>query len=146
MSFSCRSLFFSRKLAFKTICKVRFIIILKLEPGIQKIEGKKRVYYRAQIRIKGHKPLSRNFEKYQEAKEWCFKTREAMKIGHGYETTKKIGKNVKLSDLSSLKPFTKFLYDIISNVGIHLILMNSVPLVNNLNSHVTQLIVSFFNN
>ncbi|MEM7175127.1 MAG: hypothetical protein AAF443_04260 [Chlamydiota bacterium] len=59
----------------------------KLEPGIQKIEGKKGAYYRAQIRIKGYKSLSKNFEKYREAKDWRLKTREAMKSGKPYETT-----------------------------------------------------------
>lgn len=59
----------------------------RLEPGIKKLPGKKGNYYRVQIRLKGHPHTSKNFESYEEAKNWRHETIEAMKSHLPYETT-----------------------------------------------------------
>ena len=57
------------------------------EPGIQHIEGSKRSYYRVQIRLKGSPHLSKNFDTFQDAKDWKRKTVAALQSGLPYETT-----------------------------------------------------------
>ncbi|MDN3506503.1 MAG: site-specific integrase [Simkaniaceae bacterium] len=60
----------------------------RLEPGIKKLPGKKGNTYRVQIRLKGHPHTSKNFDNYDDAKEWRFKTIEAIKSHLPYETTR----------------------------------------------------------
>jgi integrase len=57
------------------------------EPGITKIEGIKRTYYRVQVRIKNGEHLSKNFDSFVEAKNWKRQTVAAIKSGSPYETT-----------------------------------------------------------
>lgn len=57
------------------------------EPGIQFIEGIKRSYYRLQIRLKGRPHFSKNFDTFEEAKNWKRKTIAAIQSGLPYETT-----------------------------------------------------------
>lgn len=57
------------------------------EPGIQQIEGSKGSYYRVQIRLKGSPHLSKNFDTFQDAKDWKRKTVAALRSGLPYETT-----------------------------------------------------------
>lgn len=57
------------------------------ELGITKIEGVKRTYYRAQIRIKNGDHLSKNFTSFEEGKNWKRLTTASLKMGTPYETT-----------------------------------------------------------
>lgn len=57
------------------------------EPGITKIEGVKGCHYRVQIRIKNGEHLSKNFDNFNDAKDWKRKTIAAVKAGDPYETT-----------------------------------------------------------
>ncbi len=57
------------------------------EPGITKVTGIKGVHYRVQIRLKGCRHLSKNFDSFQEARDWKRQTIAAIKSGLPYETT-----------------------------------------------------------
>ncbi|HRD55195.1 MAG TPA: hypothetical protein PLC42_02245 [Parachlamydiaceae bacterium] len=57
------------------------------EPGIQFIEGIKRSHYRVQIRLKGCPHLSKNFDLFEDAKQWKRKKIAALQSSHPYETT-----------------------------------------------------------
>lgn len=57
------------------------------EPGITKIDGVKGCHYRVQIRIKNGEHLSKNFDTFEEAKNWKRITIAAVKSGTPYETT-----------------------------------------------------------
>lgn len=82
------------------------------EPGIQLTQGIKGSYYRVQIRLKGCPHLSKNFDSFQEAKEWKRKTVAALQSGLPYETTEM--RRLTVADL-----IDRFIQDDLKNLRNH---------------------------